>query len=154
MTKKLKEIIIPKDKAVFWLDKHGRWHNEHGEFQHKKIIHFFHSSINKDENGYYLGQTRGDSFEKVYFHYEDTALFIVDIIENPDITLVLNTQKKVKLKPAELFVKDDDLYVQNGEDKIKFAERGLMKISKFLEFEDDQYFITLKNKRIRINQHT
>ena len=154
MTKKLKEIIIPKDKAVFWLDKHGRWHNEHGEFQHKKITRFFHSSIKRDENGYYLGQVRDDCIEKVYFHYEDTALFAVDIIVTANITLVLNTQKQVKLKPAKLFIKDDDLYMQNGQEKIKFAERGLMKISKFLEFEDDHYFITLKNKRIRIDQHT
>jgi hypothetical protein len=154
MTKKLKEIIIPKDKAVFWLDKHGRWHNEHGEFQHKKITRFFHSSIKKDENGYYLSQARDDCIEKVYFHYEDTALFAVDIIVTANITLVLNTQKQVKLKPANLFIKDDDLYMQNGQEKIKFAERGLMKISKFLEFEDDHYFITLKNKRIRIDQHT
>jgi hypothetical protein len=154
MTKKLKEIIIPKDKAVLWLDKHGRWHNEHGEFQHKKITRFFHSSIKKDENGYYLSQARDDCIEKVYFHYEDTALFAVDIIVTANITLVLNTQKQVKLKPANLFIKDDDLYMQNGQEKIKFAERGLMKISKFLEFEDDHYFITLKNKRIRIDQHT
>lgn len=154
MTKKQKDIIIPKDKAVFWLDKHGRWHNEHGEFQHKKIIHFFHTSIKKDENGYYLSQTRDDFTEKVYFHYEDTALFVVDIIEDSDVTLVLNTKQQVALKATELFVIDEDLYMQNGQDKIKFAERGLMKISKFLEFEDDQYFIKLRNKRIRINQRT
>ena len=154
MAKIHKEVVIPKDKAVFWLDKHGRWHNEHGEFQHKKIIQFFHSSIKKDENGYYLGQTRDDYVEKVYFHYEDTALFVVDIIENPDFTLVLNTQKQIKLKAEALFVKDDDLYLQNGEERIKFAERGLMKISKFLEFEEDQYFLTLNDKKIRINQHT
>jgi hypothetical protein len=77
MKNKRTEIIIPKERAIFWLDKNGRWHNAHGEFEHKKIIDYFHSSIKRDENGYYLFQKRGDVQEKVYFHYEDTALFAV-----------------------------------------------------------------------------
>jgi len=56
MKKKYTEIVISKDDAVFWLNANGRWHNAHGEFQHKKIIDYFHSSIQKDEKGYYLFQ--------------------------------------------------------------------------------------------------
>ena len=150
MTKKRKEIIIPKEKAVFWLDKHGRWHNEHGEFQHKKIINFFHSSIKKDENGYYLSQARDDCIEKVYFHYEDTALFVVDMIETENVTLALNTRQRIKLKPTRLFIKDDSLYIQNGADKIKFIERGLMKISNYLAYDGDCYFIKVNGRRYSI----
>ena len=69
MDKKRSEIVIPKDKAVFWLDKNGRWHNVHGEFEHKRIINYFHSAIKKDKQGYYLFQERGKFREKVYFHY-------------------------------------------------------------------------------------
>ena len=82
MKKKQIEIVISKEDAIFWLDKNGRWHNAHGEFQHKKIIDYFHSSIQKDEKGYYLFQERGNLREKVYFHYEDTALFAVDLIKD------------------------------------------------------------------------
>ena len=146
------EIIIPKDQAIFWLDKNGRWHNAHGEFEHKKIIDYFHSSIKRDENGYYLFQKRGDVQEKVYFHYEDTALFAVDLIIDKDTTLVLNTKKQIKLKPRSLFIRGDDLYMRMGEETIKFTERGLMKISDLLEYDNDQYFIKVKNRRYRILQ--
>ena len=37
-----------------------------------------------------------------------------------------------------------------GQETIKFAERGLMKISDLLEFKDEQYFIKVKNRRYRI----
>ncbi|MEJ2728353.1 MAG: MFS transporter permease [Deltaproteobacteria bacterium] len=150
MKKKYTEIVIPKEKAVFWLDENGRWQNVHGEFQHKKIIDYFHSSIQKDEKGYYLFQERGNLREKVYFHYEDTALFVVDLIKENDITLILNTKKRVKLKPENLFTRNDNLYMRMGKETIKFTERGLMKISDLLEFSDEQYFIKVKNRRSRI----
>ena len=152
MKKKHTEIVISKDDAVFWLNANGRWHNAHGEFQHKKIIDYFHSSIQKDEKGYYLFQERGNLREKVYFHYEDTALFAVDLIKDEDITLILNTKKQLKLKPKNLFIKNDNLYMRLGQETIKFAERGLMKMSDLLEFKDDQYFIKVKNRRYRIVQ--
>ena len=84
MYKNRSEFVISKDKAVFWLDKNGRWHNAHGKFQHQKIINYFHSAIKKDAKGYYLFQDRGDFREKVYFHYEDTPLFVVRIIEDDE----------------------------------------------------------------------
>ena len=152
MKNKRTEIIIPKDRAIFWLDKNGRWHNAHGEFEHKKIIDYFHSSIKRDENGYYLFQKRGDVQEKVYFHYEDTALFAVDLIKDKDTALVLNTKKQIKLKPRNLFIRGDDLYMRLGDETIKFTERGLMKISDLLEYDNDQYFIKVKNRRYRILQ--
>ena len=152
MKKKYTEIVISKDDAVFWLNANGRWHNAHGEFQHKKIIDYFHSSIQRDEKGYYLFQERGNLREKVYFHYEDTALFAVDLIKDEDITLILNTKKQLKLKPKNLFTKNDNLYMRLGQETIKFVERGLMKISDLLEFKDDQYFIKVKNRRYCIDQ--
>ena len=150
MKKKQTEIVISKDDAIFWLNENGRWHNAHGEFQHKKIIDYFHSSIQKDEKGYYLFQDRGNLREKVYFHYEDTALFAVDLIMDEDITLILNTKKQIKLKPKSLFTKNDNLYMRLGQETVKFAERGLMKISDLLEFKDEQYFIKVNNRRYRI----
>ena len=152
MKNKRTEIIIPKDRAIFWLDKNGRWHNAHGEFEHKKIIDYFHSSIKRDENGYYLFQKRGDVQEKVYFHYEDTALFAVDLIKDKDTTLVLNTRKQVRLMPRNLFIRSDNLYMRMREETIKFTERGLMKISDLLEYDNDKYFIKVKNRRYRILQ--
>ena len=152
MRNKIKKIIIPKDKAVFWLGKDGRWYNEHGRFKHKKIIDFFHTSIQKDKDGYFLYQTTEDYTEKVYFHYEDTALFVFDVITNKDVVLVLNTRKQVKLKPMKLFMKGESLYMEAGEERIKFAERGLMRISDLIESDGDAYFIRVKNRRYRIQQ--
>jgi hypothetical protein len=150
MDKKQTEIVIPKDKAVFWLDKNGRWHNVHGEFEHKKIINYFHSAIKRDKQGYYLFQERGEFREKVYFHYEDTALFAIDLVRDPDVTLILNTLERIKLKPQSLFIKDDSLYMKSGTEIIKFTARGLLKISDLLVFENDKYFIKVKNRKYRI----
>ena len=150
MSKKLKEIVILKDDAVFWLDKNGRWRNKDGEFEHKRIIEYFHSSIKKDRDGYHLQQIIEDCQEKVYFNYEDTALFVFDVITDQDISLILNTKKRIKLKPKKLSIKGDNLYMSVGEERIKFAEKGLIKISEFIEYDNDQYFIRIKNRRYKI----
>jgi len=152
MTEKLKEIVIPKESAVFWLDGNGCWRNKYGKFRREKIIDFFHSSIKKDKNGYYVSQTREQFIEKVYFHYEDTALFVFDVIKDKDITLALNNMKKIKLKPGKLYIKDDSLYMHFGEEQIKFADRVLFKISDLLEYNDDNYFIRVNNRRYKIKQ--
>ena len=150
MDKKRCEIVIPKEKAAFWLDKNGCWHNQHGEFEHRKIIDYFHSAIKKDKQGYYLYQERGPFREKVYFHYEDTALFAVDLIREPDLMLILNTGQRIKLRPKSLFIKNDSLYMKSGTEIIKFTTRGLLNVSDLLVFEDETYLIRVKNRKYRI----
>ena len=152
MNQYLRDIVIPKENAVFWLDKDGRWRNEDGRFRHKKIIDHFHCSIFKDANGYFVSQQRGDCLEKVYFRYEDTALFVFDVIFDPQIVLVLNTKKKILLNPDHLFLKKDNLYVMDGDDKIKFAEYALIKISNFIEENNGQFYISLCAKRYKIHE--
>ena len=120
------------------------------KYKHKKIINYFHSDIKKDKQGYYLFQERGKFREKVYFHYEDTALFAVDLVNEPDITLILNTRERVALRPRSLFIKNDSLYMKLGAEIIKFTARGLQKISDLLVFEDERYFIRVKNRKYRI----
>ena len=124
MTEKIKEVVIGQDEAVFWLDENGCWQNEHGKFKHKKIIHYFHSSIKRDRQGYYLYQENGNFAEKVYFPYADQALFVFNVIQQDDVTLILNTKKQIKLKPRKLFIKNDCLYMHMGEEIIKFAEHS------------------------------
>ncbi len=153
MKKPLPEIVIPKENAVFFMDKHGFWrHKEQGKFQHRKIINYFHSCIRKDENGYHLRQRLGNRIEKVYFYCEDTALFVFDVIKGDTIFLVLNTQKKVQLRPRNLFVNDDNLYMNFGEHRIKFTDHSLIRISDLLDLEGDEYFITVKGRRHKIGQ--
>jgi hypothetical protein len=152
MTPKKKERIISKEDAVFWLDEHGFWHNEHGKFQHKKIIDYFHSSIHKDDNGYFLSQQNEYFNEKVYFPHKDTALFVFHVIEGEEIILVLNTKKQLQLDPEKLFMKNDCLYLYYGDEIVKFAEKSLLKIADLLEDEDERYFIRVKNKRYEIER--
>jgi hypothetical protein len=150
MSEKMKEIVISQDEAAFWLDENGCWQNENGKFRHKKIIHHFHSCIKRDRQGYYLYQENGNTAEKVYFPYEDQALFVFNVILQDDVTLVLNTKNQIKLKPRKLFIKNDCLYMHLDEEIIKFAEQGLMKISRLLEEENEQLFIRIKNRRYKI----
>jgi len=150
LAKKIRKIVVPKEKAVFWLDKNGCWHNENGQFEHKKIIRYFHSCIKRDAHGYYLYQVNADYAEKVYFPYEDQALFAFDVIRQNDVILVLNTGRQVKLKPRKLFIKNDRLYMHLGEDIVKFAEQGLFKIAQHIEEIDDRLYIRVKNRRYEI----
>jgi hypothetical protein len=150
MANKVKEVVIPREKAIFWLDKNGRWHNASGRFRHKKIIDYFHACIQRDEQGYYLRQENENYTEKVYFSYEDQALFVFDVVRDKGIILILNTKKQVKLKPQDLFVKDDSLYMQMGSETIKFAEQGLMKFAEFLEDENGQLYIRYNERRYKI----
>ncbi|MGB5984837.1 MAG: MFS transporter permease [Desulfobacterales bacterium] len=129
----IKEIVISKDQAAFRLDGRGRWHNVHGPFQHAKIIAHFHRSIRRDAGGYYLYQDHGTHGEKVYFPYEDTALFVWDLELGPRIVLMLNTGRKMIMDPGNLTYRDDDLYYTEGDERIKFSERALLKLGPHLE---------------------
>lgn len=151
MNPKPAEIVIPKEKAVFWLDKTGCWHNVHGKFEHPKIIAYFHSVIKKDEAGYHLFQIRENGVhEKVYFHYEDTALFVFDAVFGQEIVLVLNTGRRITLQPDKLLIQNDNLYMQDGDERIKFSERVLMKLADLLEEEGERFFIRIGNRRYAI----
>ena len=149
-TKEKKEFVVPKEDAVFWLDAYGRWHNEHGVFEHKKIISYFHSSIRKDAKGYYLFQKHNDhTLEKVYFKYEDTALFVFDIKtqDDPDkIRLILNTKHEILLNPETLFVQNENLYMEHDGHRIKFIDRAILKLSDRLKFGRNRYRFELSEK--------
>lgn len=147
-----REIVISKEDAVFWLDENGRWHNVDGPFKHRKIIDYFHASIQRDENGYYLCQENNNLREKVYFRFEDTALFVFDVNFREEIELVLNTGKKLKLDPGDLFISNDFLYVQTDDERIKFDERSLMKLSGCIDEEGDQYILRWDNQRYPIRK--
>jgi hypothetical protein len=150
MSKKLKGIVIPKENAAFWLDRFGRWHSEYGRFENRKIIAHFHASIRKDRNGYHVAQTYRGIREKVYFPYEDTALFAFGVVKGEHVTLLLNTGRRMKLKPRRLFIREDSLYMWLGEERIKFIEHALIRIAPLLEYEGTQCFIRAKGRRYRI----
>lgn len=137
MEQKSNEMVIDKEKAVFWLDGQGYWRNEAGRFKNKKIIDHFHASIGKDDGGYFVSQDKAGVTEKVYFPYAETALFIFDVVCNDEITCILNTGKKISLEPENLFIQNDSLYLQTPDDLIKFTERAMMKISPLLEETKD-----------------
>jgi len=74
------------------------------------------------------------------------------VIKGEEIFLVLNTQKKLRLNPIKLFVNGDSLYVNSGKHRIKFTDHSLIRISDLLDYEGDDYFITLKGRRHKIRQ--
>ncbi|MFZ0131400.1 MAG: MFS transporter permease [Desulfobacterales bacterium] len=144
------EIVIPKENAVFRLDANGCWHNENGKFGNKKIIDYFHASIRHDSDGYFLFQERGTCTEKVYFPYEDTALFVFDVLFGDPVTLVLNTGVRFALEPRKLCVQKDSLYVMVGDQRAKFTDRSLMAVAGLLTVEGDVYVIRQGGRRHRI----
>jgi len=152
MAEKPTEIVVPKEKATFRLDRRGRWCNAFGVFRNRRISDYFHSAIRRDEGGYFLCQESGKRIEKVYFPYEDTALFVVDVVIADEIRLLLNTHLQLPLDPAALFVSGDSLYlIRNGE-RIKFSERALLQLADVMEFTDQGYFIHVFGRRLRIRE--
>jgi hypothetical protein len=140
-----KTIIIPREEAVFWMDKNGLWQNKHGKLQHPKIIRHFNRSIQKDEQGYHLYQTTDEVEEKVYFPHEDTALFVVDLLLAEEVKLTLNTSTVILLDPAQLFTRNDSLYLQTFEHCIKFSQQALVKLSKSMEEIDGRFCLMLNH---------
>ena len=151
MKKELKLHVVPKEEAVFWMDIHGRWHNEHGKIEHPKIIDYFHSAIQRDEDGYFLQQEFNGIREKVYFPYEETARFVFDVKFGEGILLLLNTKQKISLIPEDLYVKDDQLYMEFDGDKVKFTENALLKLADCFHQKEDGYFFSHNGKEIKIS---
>lgn len=147
MTDNKKEIIVKKEDAVFWMDGQGIWHNKHGRFQHQKIIRHFHRSIRLDEGGYHLFQDHGTAIEKVYFPYEETALFVFEVAVADELILALNTGRRLALNPEALSVKKDQLYLRVDDETAKFTERALLKLAPFIEEEKDRFFFVKDGQR-------
>lgn len=147
----MREIVIPADKAVFWLDCHGFWCKRHGRFERPRIIARFHKSIERDHEGYYLAQINGEVREKVYFHHEDTALFVFKLsIAGRKATLTLNTGLEMPLVPEALFIEGDALYTMLEGERVRFAERVLAKMSQLLEDDGTTCYLCLGGKRVAI----
>ncbi|MFO7784900.1 MAG: MFS transporter permease [Thermodesulfobacteriota bacterium] len=157
MGKKRKEVVIPKEQAVFGLDARGHWrHMEQGRFENPRIIAYFHSCIRKDEQGYYLEQEHPHFREKVYFPYEDTALFVFDVaIKDDDVTLILNTGRRERLRPRSLFIANDFLYMHLEGHRVRFTEHALVRIADLLEFDDEEKIsIRVRGRRYRIPEES
>ncbi|MBA3009245.1 MAG: MFS transporter permease [Proteobacteria bacterium] len=145
MASEKKIRIVPKENAVFWMDKNGTWHNEHGKFEHPRIIRHFNLAIQKDDLGYHLSQVTDGVEEKVYFPHEDAVLFVVDISESQEVTLTLNTTQTMTLDPEQLFTRDDNLYLQTPEHCIKFSQHALVKLSRHMEETDGNFCLVLNH---------
>lgn len=148
----MKLNVVPKEEAVFWMDAHGRWHNEHGKIEHPKIIAYFHTAIQRDEGGYFLYQEFNGIKDKVYFPYEETARFVFDVKLAEDITLSLNTKQKIMLVPEDLYVKDDQLYMKYDGDKVKFSENALLKLADCFQQKEDGYFFSYNGLALKIEE--
>ena len=142
----LNEIVIPKEKTVFWMDENGNWNNAHGRFENRKIIQKFNASITRDSQGYFVTQINGKNLEKVYFRYEDTALFAIDLIKDRELSLLLNTRNIVGLNPENLYMKGDALYMKDQDEWIKFSVRVLIKITKLMKESSEGFYFHWNNQ--------
>jgi hypothetical protein len=150
MAPSLPSLTIGPESALFWMDAQGRWHNRHGPFEHKKIIDHFNASIERDQDGYYVTQENNGIREKVYFRYEDTALFVADVVMSDPVKLVLNTTAQIDLQPDALTIREDQLYIHSGGDRIKFSQRALLKISRMMEYRDEMYYVCINKNKYQV----
>jgi len=146
----MKQIMIPKENAVFWMSKDGNWHNEHRRFGRPKIIRYFDSSIQKDNNGYFVCRQTDEFEEKVYFAYEDTALFVFDIKAGEPMRLVLSTGQTLLLASEQLIQIGDSLYIETADHRIKFTQNTLLKRSSHMKEENGLLWQVLNNQRWEI----
>jgi hypothetical protein len=140
------EVVIPKENAVFRMDGQGRWLGRHGRFEHKRIIDYFNRAIRRDADGYYVTQVRNNIREKVYFAYEDTPLFVFQVIPQDPIRLLLNTTQTIALDPDRLFVEADQLYQLRGDERIKFSDRALLAMAPYLDESADGFKLRIGDR--------
>lgn len=143
-------IVVPKEQALFWLDRRGRWCNAHGVFRNPRISEHFHRSIRRDAGGYYVGQEHGGGVEKVYFPYEDTALFVREVVFGEDTRLRLNTGAEIPLEPGALFACGEALYATHGGERIRFTERAMVQLSRAMTSSEEGLFLETREGRRRI----
>lgn len=137
----LQVVTVPKEAAVFWMDKDGFWNNDGGRFELKKIIRRFNASISRDAAGYYVTQINGKRREKVYFFHEDTALFAIDIQKKPPGSMRLNTGKRIPFLPEKIYKTEENLYTVHQGEWIKFSERSLLKLVPLIDMETDPWIL-------------
>jgi len=141
-------VVIPKEEAVFRLDAEGVWHNADQKFENRKIIDYFHSMIRRDDDGFFLEQEHAHFIERVYFPYEETALFVFRVSGSGGSTLHLNTGQEIRLDPGELFVRNDRLYLRHRKDLIKFSEEAAFALADMMDEEPGgRYVIHWEGKR-------
>ncbi len=143
-------IVVPKERAVFWLDRRGRWCNADGVFRHPRISEHFHRSIRRDAGGYYVGQERAGGVEKVYFPYEDTALFVREVVFGEEIRLRLNTGLEIPLGPGALLACGEALYATHDGERIRFTERAMVQLSRAMTSSEEGLFLETRHGRHRI----
>lgn len=149
----MNEIVIQKEDATFWMDGQGRWINEFGRITKPSIIKHLNRSIDFDDSGFFVSQENCGRMEKVYFRYEDTALFAIDLKAASDhIHLILNTKEEILLDPESLLIKDDCMFMKVGATVVKFSERALLKISKNLKDVDGKAVLVWAEKSYPINE--
>lgn len=122
------------------MDERGRWCNQHGPFEHPKIIAYFNAAITKDRNGYFVEQVIDGLREKVYFRHSDTPLFVVDVSDLEPVILTLNTGRAVELAPEQLFIREDHLYMKLADECAKFGESALMRMAQWIHYDHDRAF--------------
>jgi hypothetical protein len=110
-------------------------------FRNRRICDHFHAAIRRDAAGYHLRQELPDRVEKVYFPYEDTALFVVQVALGDPVELTLNTRRRVALDPALLFVRGESLYLTLEGERVKFTERAMLSLAEAMEFTPEGYAI-------------
>lgn len=150
----METVVIPKEKAVFWMDGRGRWCNRHGKFERKKVIDYFNAAIDRDDSGFFVVHEKEDRIEKVYFRCEDTALFARDIKPGSPPKLKLNTGKQINLACNNLYIQNDSLFMALDRDCVKFTELCLLKVSRMMEYEGENCYIRSENTRYPIPDRT
>ncbi len=47
MNQDMKEVVVTRDEAVFWMDENSHWHNQHGAFQHPKVMYYMGTLVKR-----------------------------------------------------------------------------------------------------------
>ena len=93
--------------------------------------------------------------EKIYFPYEDTALFVFRVIlrDGTAPLLELNTGRRTELVPQNLYSKNDCLYMEENGETIKFSERALMQVAPLFEEGENGFCIAVNGEKYCVPEY-
>lgn len=148
------------DRSIFGfheniiLTKNGVWLSNDEEITHEGTLLAFSRNIYRSADGYEIRIGN----EKKRIHIEDTFYFITQVDGSPELGFTIRTNdlrvgeldpETLQYKPGRLICKIPDPKT-NLMEEAKFLSAAYYEILKFLEKDEQGFFITIEGKKIRL----
>ena len=138
------------------LNKNGVWLSNGEEITHERTCMAFAKNLFRNKDGFEIRL----GTEKKNVHVEDTIYFVTKMEGDPILgyTLILNDGRQVELEGPTLAYRPGRLTCkvshpnESTHEEAKFLSGAYYEILKYLESDEEGFFIKLENKRYLLSK--